>query len=65
MDGMTGLPSVSLGYDVYAQELAAHGLVLVGNDEDEGQKLLLLRGQAVNLSARYLSITHAFWPCDG
>ena len=37
MDGMTDLPSVSLGYDVYAQELAAHGLSLVGNDEDEGQ----------------------------
>jgi len=37
MDGMTGLPSLSLGYDVYAQELAACGLQLVGNDEDEGQ----------------------------
>jgi 2-polyprenyl-3-methyl-5-hydroxy-6-metoxy-1,4-benzoquinol methylase len=37
MDVMTDLPSVSLGHEVYAQELAAHGLVLVGNDEDEGQ----------------------------
>jgi chemotaxis methyl-accepting protein methylase len=37
MDGMTGLPSISLGSDVYARELAAHGLALVGNDEDEGQ----------------------------
>jgi hypothetical protein len=37
MEGMTGLPSISLGHDVYAQELAVHGLVLVGNDEDEGQ----------------------------
>ena len=37
MDGMTGLPSISVGHDVYAQELAAHGLALVGNDEDEGQ----------------------------
>ncbi|MGH9627565.1 MAG: class I SAM-dependent methyltransferase, partial [Bryobacteraceae bacterium] len=36
-DGMTGLSSVSLGHDVYAEELAARGLVLVGNDEDEGQ----------------------------
>jgi 2-polyprenyl-3-methyl-5-hydroxy-6-metoxy-1,4-benzoquinol methylase len=37
MDGMTGLPSISLGHEVYEQELAAHGLVLVGNDEDEGE----------------------------
>jgi 2-polyprenyl-3-methyl-5-hydroxy-6-metoxy-1,4-benzoquinol methylase len=36
MDSMTGLPSISLGHEVYEQELAAHGLVLVGNDEDEG-----------------------------
>jgi hypothetical protein len=36
LDGMTGLPSISLGHDAYAHELAAHGLVLVGNDEDEG-----------------------------
>ena len=36
-DGMTGLPSISLGHTVYQQELAAHGLVLVGNDEDEGE----------------------------
>ena len=34
---MTGLPSISLGHEVYEQELSAHGLVLVGNDEDEGQ----------------------------
>jgi len=37
IDGMTGLPSISLGHEVYEQELAAHGLVLVGNDEDEGE----------------------------
>jgi 2-polyprenyl-3-methyl-5-hydroxy-6-metoxy-1,4-benzoquinol methylase len=37
VDGMTGLPSISLGHEVYGQELAAHGLVLVGNDEDEGE----------------------------
>ena len=37
IDGMTGLPSISLGQDVYLQELAANGLELVGNDEDEGQ----------------------------
>jgi 2-polyprenyl-3-methyl-5-hydroxy-6-metoxy-1,4-benzoquinol methylase len=37
MDGMTGLPSISLGHEVYEQELAAHGLVLVGNDEDKGE----------------------------
>jgi 2-polyprenyl-3-methyl-5-hydroxy-6-metoxy-1,4-benzoquinol methylase len=37
MDGMTGLPSISLGHDVYVQEMAAHGLTLVGNDEDDGQ----------------------------
>lgn len=36
MDGMTGLPSISLGHGMYEQELAAHGLVLVGNDKDEG-----------------------------
>jgi hypothetical protein len=33
---MTGLPSISLGHDAYEQELAAHGLALVGDDEDEG-----------------------------
>jgi hypothetical protein len=27
LDGMTGLPSISLGHDAYAHELAAHGLV--------------------------------------
>jgi 2-polyprenyl-3-methyl-5-hydroxy-6-metoxy-1,4-benzoquinol methylase len=37
IDSMTGLPSISLGHEVYEQELAAHGLVLVGNDEDEGE----------------------------
>src|SRR6185436_502859 len=37
MDGMTGLPSISLGHEVYEQELAAHGLALVGNDKDEGE----------------------------
>ena len=36
MDNMTGFPSVSLGYEAYRQELAAHDLELVGNDEDEG-----------------------------
>jgi hypothetical protein len=34
---MTGLPSISLRHDVYVQELATHGLVLVANDEDEGE----------------------------
>ena len=37
IDCMTGLPSISLGHEVYEQELAGHGLVLVGNDEDEGE----------------------------
>jgi 2-polyprenyl-3-methyl-5-hydroxy-6-metoxy-1,4-benzoquinol methylase len=37
MDGMTGLPSISLGHEAYKQELAAHGLELVGNDKDEGE----------------------------
>jgi 2-polyprenyl-3-methyl-5-hydroxy-6-metoxy-1,4-benzoquinol methylase len=36
MDGMTGLPSLSLGHEVYERELKAHGLQLVGNEEDEG-----------------------------
>jgi 2-polyprenyl-3-methyl-5-hydroxy-6-metoxy-1,4-benzoquinol methylase len=36
MDGMTGLPSISLGHDTYVRELTAHGLALTGNDEDEG-----------------------------
>lgn len=35
-DSMTGLPSVSLGQEAYERELAAHGLALVGHDEDEG-----------------------------
>jgi len=33
---MTGLPSISLGRNLYEQELAANGLAVVGNDEDEG-----------------------------
>jgi 2-polyprenyl-3-methyl-5-hydroxy-6-metoxy-1,4-benzoquinol methylase len=37
MDGMTGLPSLSLGHDAYVRELERNGMVLVGNDEDEGQ----------------------------
>lgn len=36
-DGMTGLPSLSLGHHAYARELSAQGLSLVGNTEDEGQ----------------------------
>ena len=35
-DGMTDLPSYSLGHDAYERELATHGLQLVGNDVDEG-----------------------------
>jgi 2-polyprenyl-3-methyl-5-hydroxy-6-metoxy-1,4-benzoquinol methylase len=35
-DNLTELPSVSLGHEVYEQELAACGLALTGNDEDEG-----------------------------
>jgi 2-polyprenyl-3-methyl-5-hydroxy-6-metoxy-1,4-benzoquinol methylase len=35
-DGMTGLPSCSLGYEAYERELVAHGFRLVGNDVDEG-----------------------------
>jgi hypothetical protein len=35
-DNLTELPSVSLGLNLYEQELAAHGLLLLGNDEDEG-----------------------------
>lgn len=37
LDSMTGLPSISLGREVYEQELAAHGLAVVGNDKDEGE----------------------------
>jgi hypothetical protein len=37
IDVMTGLPSISLGHEVYEQELASHGLALVGNAEDEGE----------------------------
>jgi 2-polyprenyl-3-methyl-5-hydroxy-6-metoxy-1,4-benzoquinol methylase len=36
-DNMTGLESVSLGHDIYEQELSAHGLRLTGNDKDEGE----------------------------
>ena len=35
-DGMTGLPSYSLGHEAYERELVAHDLRLVGNDVDEG-----------------------------
>jgi 2-polyprenyl-3-methyl-5-hydroxy-6-metoxy-1,4-benzoquinol methylase len=35
-DGMTGLPSISLGQEVYDKELSANGLTLVGNDVDDG-----------------------------
>ena len=35
-DGMTGLPSYSLGHEAYERELAAHHLRLVGTDVDEG-----------------------------
>lgn len=35
-DGMTGLLSLSLGQTEYEGALEAHGLALVGNDEDEG-----------------------------
>ena len=34
---MTSLPSIPLGYEAYEQELATHGLRLIGNDEDEGK----------------------------
>jgi hypothetical protein len=37
IDSMTGFHSTSLGHEVYQQELAADGLVLVGSDEDEGE----------------------------
>jgi len=36
-DAMTDLPSVSLGHDAYAQALAANGLRLDANTEDNGQ----------------------------
>lgn len=36
IDRMTGFPSISLGHEVYAEQLAAHGLLLVGTDEDQG-----------------------------
>jgi 2-polyprenyl-3-methyl-5-hydroxy-6-metoxy-1,4-benzoquinol methylase len=35
-DILTGLTSISPGNEVYEQELVAHGLAVVGNDEDEG-----------------------------
>ena len=35
-DGMTSLPSYSLGHEAYERELVAHDLRLVGNDVDEG-----------------------------
>jgi hypothetical protein len=34
---MTDLPLLSLGNDVYVQELESNGLTLLVNDEDEGQ----------------------------
>lgn len=36
-DSLTGLESRSLGREVYESELRAHGLVLTGNDTDEGR----------------------------
>jgi hypothetical protein len=36
-DGMTGLPSISLGHEAYEEELSANGLRLVGNDVDDGE----------------------------
>ena len=36
-DGMTGLLSVSLGHEDYDRALATHGLMLTGNDRDEGE----------------------------
>ncbi len=36
LDGMTDLPSVSLGHDAYVAEMAAHGMELEGNEVDEG-----------------------------
>ena len=36
-DGMTGLVSVSLGREAYERELAANGLIVTGNDRDEGE----------------------------
>jgi hypothetical protein len=35
-DSMTGLPSISLGYEAYEQTLSEYGLELIGEDEDEG-----------------------------
>ena len=35
-DGMTGLPTYSLGHEAYERELVSHGLRLVGNDLDKG-----------------------------
>lgn len=37
IDGMTGLPSISIGHEAYQQELTSHGLELTGNDQDEGE----------------------------
>ena len=36
-DAITGLRSISLGYETYREALMAEGLVLVGEDLDEGQ----------------------------
>lgn len=46
IDGMTGLPSVSLGREVYARELALHGLKLIGNDQDEGENYYYFAAKA-------------------
>jgi 2-polyprenyl-3-methyl-5-hydroxy-6-metoxy-1,4-benzoquinol methylase len=42
MDGITGLPSISLGHDAYERELTANGLRLLGNDQDEGDNYYYL-----------------------
>jgi len=36
-DGLTGLPSTSLGQEFYERELSSHGLAVIGHDEDEGE----------------------------
>ncbi len=35
-DGITGLPTYSLGREAYERELVSHGLRLIGNDLDNG-----------------------------
>jgi len=46
LDGMTGLPSISLGHEVYEQELAASSLQLTGNDLDEGENYYYFCGKS-------------------